>query len=313
MCRLAAFPPHFSREKAIDILLQFEGCNTDGVGSAYLSNGKFIVDKHPTSLTDLLSAGHPFLGHMPYNAGWTIAHLRAASHGENAHRNTHPFIVGAGNREAGEGEWCIAHNGIWSDYSVVKLALSKFVKFSGETDSEVAAELINLVGPKAFSEEVTFGGVYLSLNKNGDLWAVKTSGDLECFHRTDKTILLASDLDGRKYRRAYEHERGWYRYNKHGKYVAHAIKETSAYSSHLPEYVWGGRKSRNYSPSAPAGNTQSIPQVTQTPMGMSQAQNTQLNQFHKPPLCGAPNGREWWQHDDTQDEYERFFGRPHHD
>ena len=45
MCRLAAFPPGFSRNEALSILANFEGGNTDGTGSAYVRDGKLIVDR----------------------------------------------------------------------------------------------------------------------------------------------------------------------------------------------------------------------------------------------------------------------------
>lgn len=214
MCRLAAFPPNYPRELAMAILLRFEGNNTDGVGSAYVKNDEFVVDKEPIALSELLET-RDFLAHMPYN-GWTIAHLRAASHGENALRNTHPFIVD---------DMCMVHNGVWSAYNIAALAMNKTME--GETDSEVAAHLINTVGYKKFSDAVDFGGVFLTLQRNGELAVIKASGDLELFERTDKTMLLASTLDGRKYKRAYEAEKGWYKFSKEGLLVSHEAKPVS--------------------------------------------------------------------------------------
>jgi hypothetical protein len=280
------------------------------VGSAYVKDGKFVVDKHPVSLTELLTLDHPFLSHMPYE-GWTIAHLRAASHGDIAYRNTHPFTVGGtGDRTKGEGEWCIAHNGIWTDYAVAKLALSKFVKFHGETDTEVAAELINLVGPAKFAEEISWGGVYLCLNKSGDLWVAKTSGDLEGFVRSDKTMLLASALDMNKYRRWFDFDSGWYHYNKHGKHVSEKVKEPTPTRMYDPRAYSGHT---NYcSPCSGRPSMSSIPSVT-TPVVQQQA---------KPNLIGTPNGREWhegehpwYTHEEPEEEkIARWLGyKAHHD
>ena len=97
MCRLAAFPPNFSQDKALEILLEMENNNLDGVGSAHVdpATGNFVVSKFPISLSKLMEKGTPFLSHMAggnFN-GWTIAHLRAKSQGEVAMRNTHPFII----------------------------------------------------------------------------------------------------------------------------------------------------------------------------------------------------------------------------
>jgi predicted glutamine amidotransferase len=213
MCRLAAFPPDYPRDKALEILLAFEGRNTDGVGSVHVKNNKFVVDKHPTALSKILAKDHNFLGHMPFN-GWTLAHLRLASHGCNHARNTHPFVVG---------DWGFIHNGVWSDYNLVKLALSKSVKFEGETDTEVAAHLWNIIGPQKFAEELSWGGVFMGLHRNGQLHVAKTSGDLDVFHRKNKSIVLASQLPP-YFKRKYASQSGWFHYNKDGTYKDHKFK-----------------------------------------------------------------------------------------
>lgn len=169
MCRLAAFPPGFPQGAALKILARFARGNEDGTGSVYVKDGEFVVNKWPLALSKVVSRELPLLAHMPYD-GWTVCHLRAASHGVNATRNTHPF---------NKGEWSIVHNGIWSEYELVKAALKGRARFEGETDSEVAAELFSTVGPKRFGNVVKMGGVFLGLKKTGELWAVKTSGSLE--------------------------------------------------------------------------------------------------------------------------------------
>jgi hypothetical protein len=161
---------------------------------------------------------------MPH-PGWTIAHLRAASHGANTKENTHPFIVGP---------WAVVHNGVWNDYNIAKLALNKYVKFTGETDSEVAAHLINVAGPKKFAEEINFGGVFLGLNKDGSLWVMKTSGELVLFPMMDEKVLIASELDDDTYENTYEALLGWYHFDKEGKYMKH--KETK--SSFMTRFPW---------------------------------------------------------------------------
>jgi predicted glutamine amidotransferase len=211
MCRLAAFPPGFPRMEAIEILANFEDQNIDGTGSVYIKDKKFIVNKWAKPLTKVLEK-EEFLTHMPYD-GWTVAHLRAASHGSNLKVNTHPFIVG---------RWAVVHNGIWSDYNIAKLALSKFVKINGDTDSEVAANLINLVGPKKIAEELNFAGVFLALNKDGHLWAIKTSGDLEItLLKEGERVLMASEFDSDKYESTADAQNGWYHFGKEGKYIKH--------------------------------------------------------------------------------------------
>ena len=114
MCRLAAFPPMFPRRKALEILANFYAGNEDGTGSVYVKDGKFVVNKWRYRLETVIKRKFPLLDHMPYD-GWTLAHLRAASHGKIRKVNTHPFI---------RGDWAVVHNGIFSEYKIVKAALS---------------------------------------------------------------------------------------------------------------------------------------------------------------------------------------------
>jgi len=180
MCRLAAFPPGFSREEALEILKPFAWGNRDGVGTAHVKNGEFVVVKSPLEMDKALEQGVPLLNHMPYD-GWTIAHLRAASHGKAEGKNTHPFV---------SGDWAFCHNGIWSSYSLARELLE--LEPEGDTDSEVAAMVWDRFGPKKFRKLVEDGGVYLALNKSGGLWAYITRGDLAMKKLRDKQCLLAS-------------------------------------------------------------------------------------------------------------------------
>lgn len=203
MCRLAAFPSFFEKRHAIKILEEFSRGNTDGTGVVYVKDGEFVNQRWPISLAKVMSKQLPLLDHMPYD-GWTIAHLRAGTHGGNTVENTHPFI---------KNKWAIAHNGVWSEHALVRAALKKHVKFEGETDSEVAAEVFATVGPKQFSKIVNFGGVFLGLNLNGELWVVKTSGDLE-MTKTKYGMLLASTLP--LCLRGEEQPDGWLKFDRFG-------------------------------------------------------------------------------------------------
>ena len=223
MCRIAAFPPGFPRNEALEICANFENSNTDGTGSAYIKDGKFVVDKWAKPFSKIARRNN-FLGHMPYTDSWTIAHLRAASHGGNRKENTHPFLVG---------NWAFIHNGIWNDHNLVRLALSKQVTMEGETDSEVAAHLWNIVGPKKFSEAIDFGGVFMGLHRSGKLWVVKTSGDLEIKALKRKQILLASELNEKKYDNRVDGVQGWYLFDEKGCYIKHK-ENKDAWSSGYP-------------------------------------------------------------------------------
>lgn len=183
MCRLAAFPPLTSREKAIEIVNDFCVGNDDGVGTVYVKEGQFVVNKAPVSFERAMKKHLPLFDHMPYN-GWTLAHVRAASHGANTMNNTHPFI---------KGDWAFIHNGIYDGHALIRAALSPYVKFDGETDTEVVAHMFATLGPQKFIRTINDGGVYMALNKQGHLYVVKTSGSL-AFRRTNKGLLLASEF-----------------------------------------------------------------------------------------------------------------------
>ncbi len=232
MCRIAAFPPNFPRNEALSILENFENKNIDGTGSVYLQDGKFVVQKWAKPFSWVVR-NRPFLTHMPYNKGWTLVHLRAASHGKNRQENTHPFIVGP---------WAMIHNGIWSEYNLVKMALSKTIKTQGDTDSEVAAHFWNVIGPKKFSEAVDYSGVFMSLNKNGHLWMVKTSGELEINALTNGRLLLASELHPMTYEKRIDALNGWYHFGPDGKYIKHH-ENIKNWSSGYP-YRGGGASCR---------------------------------------------------------------------
>ena|SRR5438045_3937968 len=275
MCRLAAFPPGFARDRALEILLRFEGPNTDGVGAAYVKNGKFQIEKSPMSISEVLESGHNFLGHMgPECKSWTIAHLRLASHGCNHMRNTHPFIVG---------DYCVVHNGVWSNYSTAKGILKKVPmpdgsarKFEGETDTEVAAHLLQFVGPEDFTTELDYGGVFLALKRDGDLWACKVSGDLEVSKRKSGAFLMASTLDQNKFKNKYEAKRGCYHFDVEGKLLSATEKpgysSTNYSNSNYSRSGWDndddyGYQSRGSSSmcSFPKQQTSSNPSTSTTP------------------------------------------------
>lgn len=81
----------------------------------------------------------------------------------------------------------------------------------------------------------------MGLNRNGHLHVAKTSGDLDVFHRKNKTIVLASTLPNH-FKRKYESERGWFHYNKDGTYKEHKFK-ASRFTPSYGNYHSGGTTS----------------------------------------------------------------------
>lgn len=186
MCRLIALPPGTVPEKAHELVSNFVRGNDDGVGEAYVVKGEFKVNKYPYSYNEAVTKKNILFQHMPSDS-WTIAHVRLSTHGKNEWRNTHPFV---------KGDVAVVHNGIFGHYSLIKAALGGSVKWSGETDSEVAAYLYSKLGPNKFFEEMPkFGSVYLGLKRDGSLSAVKFgSGDLRLQRLENDTFILASEF-----------------------------------------------------------------------------------------------------------------------
>lgn len=224
MCRLAAFPPGMTREDALRILERMLAGNRDGVGSCYVKDGEFVTFRYPGDLEKLMKSegGANFLAHMPYN-GWTIAHLRAASHGVVSVQNTHPFI---------KGEYAVVHNGIFSSYRLPRLMLEADGEtFEGETDTEVAASLIKKFGPKKWVEVANHDGVFLVLDKRGTLHALVTSGSYS-FVKNKKTKVchMASELHAPYDTEEVHVDEGWLHFDKQGRIIKAKYKKGWTYT-----------------------------------------------------------------------------------
>ena len=287
MCRLAAFPPGFTREAALALLTNIEGNNRDGVGSAYVKDGQFICQRYPFSLKELLkNRGHPFLAHMPCDS-WTIAHLRMGTHGKNTVANTHPFVAG---------DWAVVHNGIWSEYHIAKLALSRAVQFKGDTDSEVAAHLINLAGPKAFAATLEEGGVFLCLNRNGQLHVVKLGGLLSFLKLENGQTLMATEFDTRTVLPGEVSQGdGWFKFKANGKASGGKPKRDSWGSwGHTPTAHYTGHESY---PRFPGDYTQSTHLHSPAPPRITDAEPKGFPSRSRPqprPKTTATDGIKQW-------------------
>lgn len=246
MCRVLACPPGTKRFEALQILKEMEwgqnGKNYDGFGFSFINNeGKLITRKYALSFSELLKRGFPLLACMPSDK-WVIAHERAASCGGIIKENSHPFQI--------NDEWAICHNGYWKEHKIARLCLSNVAKYEGSTDSEVAANAIANIGPLKFamSEEIFYAGVFLCLKKDGTLEVIKSSGDLAMHVREDKTLLLASELDTKKYKQI-EASRGHYKFNANGTFNKFTKKE----------YTWVSSSISNSTDKNHPLNTHSIP------------------------------------------------------
>lgn len=183
MCRLVAYPPGTSKETAISILDSFSLSNDDGVGSAYVKDSQFILKKYVCSFKEAIHKNMDLFDHMPY-PGWTIAHVRLATEGDVALKNTHPLEIV---------DTVMCHNGCWGPSEALRDAVAPYV-LKGETDSEVAGLFIERMGPTKFYNWKCSSGVYLQLNRKGELTVIKATGDLVTA-RYKGSFIMASELD----------------------------------------------------------------------------------------------------------------------
>ncbi len=76
-------------------------------------------------------------------------------------------------------------------------------------------------------DSVGNSGVWMRLNLDGSLEVVKTSGDLEAQEFENGKVIIGSDLNVKAYPEAKETEKGWIRFDKHGKYQSHRLARPS--------------------------------------------------------------------------------------
>lgn len=205
MCRLAAFPPGCSPEQAHELVADFVRGNEDGVGSAYVKDGEFILKKYPYSYKEAVSKKDDLFDHMPYK-GWTLAHVRWATHGGNTLPNTHPIV---------RGDLVGVHNGVFSAAPLLRAAMDGGVKWAGETDTEVALYLLNKWGPAEFYKQMPMGsGVFLRLDRKGQLDCIKTSGEMK-FLKLDNGKYIVASAFPFKYKEKFMHN-GVYGFTEDG-------------------------------------------------------------------------------------------------
>ncbi|HOP09904.1 MAG TPA: glutamine--fructose-6-phosphate transaminase (isomerizing) [Oscillospiraceae bacterium] len=135
MCGIIGF---VGKEQAAPILLdglarmEYRGYDSAGI-AVRGENGNLQVKKAKgrlSVLSELLHDGRDLNGTLG------IGHTRWATHGEPNDANAHPHVSASGNI-------ALVHNGIIENYMEIKDALlTKGVKFTSDTDSEVAAQLL---------------------------------------------------------------------------------------------------------------------------------------------------------------------------
>lgn len=130
MCGIVGYIGNNASKAVVDMLGKLEYRGYDSAGVVLSNKGRLEVRKGTGYLADV-NKGHG-LDKMQGDIG--IGHVRWATHGEVTKENAHPFTDCTG-------RIAVAHNGVVSNYEVLKAGLKGHV-FKSTTDSEVIAHLI---------------------------------------------------------------------------------------------------------------------------------------------------------------------------
>ena len=237
MCRMAAFvAKEFKKNDILDMLLDMEGARTgDGVGYALVSEGKFIYKKTTLSLTEILKkkSKSEWFGDCFNHNSWVIFHSRKASPGGGGicSVNAHPFM-GRDN--------AFMHNGLLKNHELIKATLGKDYKYTSGTDSEVALNLYEKIGARKFTKLVDDSGVFVALNRNGELTVIKSNfaSDMKFAPTKNGSIFLMSEFPTQSDYKEKEMEVGVAVFDVAGKLINFKEKEKKVASSHVTTYTY---------------------------------------------------------------------------
>ena len=227
MCRVAAFPRMFSKDRAIEIIKKMGQFQPDGAGVMYASEGKVHIVKAACSIEEALAAKVPLFDHMPHD-GWSVFHLRQGSCGEKTYENAHPFLF-----KHGAAEWGVVHNGTWTTrYSLVKHAAPAGY-IAGETDSEPAGWLLGNIGVKRFHKLYNTGnGIFMMLDKADVLSVSKNGWNLHYAEDKDGYTIFTTD-DKVTLEPQYPFDNGYIVFNHDGEIIDwEEDKDEYRYDSH---------------------------------------------------------------------------------
>lgn len=184
-----------SREAApfiLESLKRLEYRGYDSAGIAVLQDGEVVIRRCEGKLKNLEES----LLQRPVSGSIGIGHTRWATHGKPSETNAHPHCAG---------DIVVVHNGIIENYSEIKEdLLNRGARFRSETDTEVAAHLVNEKIQKGadFLAAVTkslkeihgsYALVFLNRREPGRLIVAKNSTPIVIGNGQEETF-IASDI-----------------------------------------------------------------------------------------------------------------------
>lgn len=133
MCGIIGYVGHQDAQRVVlDGLRRMEYRGYDSAGIALIADQRLHVAKKAGKLANLVAEVDAL--ELP-TSRQAIGHTRWATHGQPNDANAHPHVA--------HGRVAIVHNGIIENFDQLRCALSKDgVRFSSQTDSEVAAHLM---------------------------------------------------------------------------------------------------------------------------------------------------------------------------
>lgn len=193
MCGIIGYNgTHNAKEILIDGLKTLEYRGYDSSGIALVEKDKISVLKREGKLDRMIKSSDKITDTSLVGIG----HTRWATHGKPNETNAHPH-------KSEDGKFCVVHNGIIENYSIIREALeSKGYNFVSETDTEVIPQLLSYhyrgnvleALQKTFlSLEGSFAAAILCSDEPDTIYAAKKSSPL-IIGKGNCENLLASDI-----------------------------------------------------------------------------------------------------------------------
>lgn len=181
-----------AKDILIDGLKKLEYRGYDSSGIAVMNGGEIKVVRSEGQLGFLEKK----LKNLSLSSPSGIGHTRWATHGKPSEANAHPHL-------SEDGLFCVVHNGIIENFSIIRQELEKKgYSFSSETDTEVIPQLLSYhyrgdvkdALRKTFASlEGSFAAAIMCKNEENTVYAARRSGPL-AVGRGKSGSFIASDL-----------------------------------------------------------------------------------------------------------------------
>ncbi len=193
MCGIAGFNgTENAKEILIESLKKLEYRGYDSAGLALETSNEIKIIKSEGKLEKLINKTEK----LNFSATVGIGHTRWATHGAPTESNAHPH-------SSSDGKFCVVHNGIIENFSLIKGELErKGFRFSSETDTEVIPQLLSYhysgdvleaIRKTVHTLDGAFAVLILCRDFPDTIFAIKKQSPL-IIGKGEKENLISSDL-----------------------------------------------------------------------------------------------------------------------